>query len=106
MLASSLGLDSLAFGRFVQFALRCPFFPQRKHIGAGRFPCPAPAGRSSRACASFGGGGCPLPLDLLFLEPKGLAFARALAFGLVLPLPDQFCHKRACGPTSAGTTTR
>ena len=43
-LAESLGLERLAFGWFVQFALRWPLRPQRKQIGDELLE--APAGRS------------------------------------------------------------
>ena len=62
-----------ALGAFVQLALRCPVLPQRKQIGAARFPFPEPAGLSGRAHCGRGGGG-------------GLAFGLALAFGRGGPL--------------------
>ena len=71
--AESVGFDLLALGALVQLALRWPVLPQRKQIGAARFPFPEPAGLSGRAHWGRGGGG-------------GLAFGLALAFGRGGPL--------------------
>ena len=71
--AESVGFDLFALGAFVQLALRRPVLPQRKQMGAARFPFPEPAGLSGRAHCGRGGGG-------------GLAFGLALAFGRGGPL--------------------
>ena len=53
--AESVGFDLLAFGAFVHLALKWPTLPQRKQIGAARFPFPEPAGLSGRAHWGRGG---------------------------------------------------
>ena len=63
----SVAFVLFAVGAFAQFALKWPFLPQRKQIGAGRFP-EEPAGLSSRPHWGRGGGG-------------GFALGLALAFG-------------------------
>ena len=80
----SVGLCLLAFGAFVQFALKWPTLPQRKQIGAGRFPFPEPAGLSGRAHWGRGGGGG-------FALGLALAFGRGGPFGFFsFPFPLDF----------------
>ena len=91
--AESVALDLFALGAFVQFALMWPFLPQRKQIGAGRFPDADELaglsglphwGRGGEGALEiglallFGRGDCwwpffpvpfPFPLDFPFLPP-------------------------------------
>ena len=79
--AESVGFDLLAVGALVQLALRWPVLPQRKQIGAARFPFPEPAGLSGRAhCGRGGGGGLAFSLDLAFGRGGPLGFFGCLGF--------------------------
>ena len=67
------GLTRFAVGWLVQFILKWPFFPHRKHIGGG-LPCPSPL------AVPVGGGlfpeldDLPVPGPFLFPFPLPLAF--------------------------------